>query len=198
MSFEVQLYQVGSLKSSVVRSSVGDFTDWTLNVKLQTTQLGTTELWKWPQLRKKQLQKFNNDIMIWSSGIFRCSNPMFSPIRCWVSFDIGYFLCLVFRCWDPVRCCVLFDVQPFDVQSFAVQSFKVQSFNVQSFDVQSFKVYIRRSVIRCSVIWRSVIRRSVIWCRIFGCSVIRCSVIRRSVFWRSGGELCHPVQGDQY
>jgi hypothetical protein len=142
---KVQLYQVGSLKVQLFKVQLVNSPTELRMTELQTTQLGTTELWKWPQLRTTQLQKFNNDIIIWSSGIFQHSvfwrsNPMFSPIRCWVSFDIGYFLCLVFCCWVPIWCCVLFDVQLFDVQSFDVQSFDIQLFDVESFDVQSFDV----------------------------------------------------------
>jgi hypothetical protein len=102
-------------------------------LELPLTQLGDD--WtsrKWPQLSTTQLQKFNNDIIIWifRPSVFRRSNSMFSPIRRWVLFDVEYFRCIDICCWVPIRSCVPFDVQSFDVGSYDVGSFDIQSFDV--------------------------------------------------------------------
>ncbi len=122
-SFEVRLFQMSNLRT--------------------TTELRESD----PNLEyDPQLQKFNNNIIIWSSGIFqrsvfRRSNSMFSPIRR----------------------CVLFDVQSFNVQSFVVGSL---------FDILSDSTFSHwHTVIRCWVLWCSVIRCSVIRCSLFRRSV---------------------------
>jgi hypothetical protein len=144
------------IRSSVVvpklgrRSSVGEFTDWTLNDRtlnvptcgqgLNFEEAMTPNLEYDPQLEKIQQWCHN----LWSSGIFRRSvfrhsNSVFGlsmlgPIRCSVIQR------LVIWCWVPIWCWVRFGVRSFGVRSFDVGSFGFRSFGVRSFDVQSFGV----------------------------------------------------------